>query len=189
MKMPRRANPDPADAVTSFAPVADSRARVLILGSMPGAASLASDQYYAHPRNAFWPIMGAIAGFDPALPYRQRLWHLQQAGFALWDVLHSCVRPGSLDSAIEPASEVANDFATFFRAHPRIGLVCFNGTAAQRTFDRHVRAALQPLRLDTLRLPSTSPAHAARSFEQKQAAWRIALLSAGRAPAPDGCRT
>lgn len=139
---------------------------------MPGAASLAAGQYYAHPRNAFWPIMGALFGAGPELPYADRLQRLNAAGVALWDVIAACERTGSLDSAIAADSVEANDFARLFRACPHIEQVFFNGSAAETAFRRHVqgRIALPALRLT--RLPSTSPAHAARGFEAKLAAWQ-----------------
>lgn len=161
-------------AVTSFAPLARPSAKVLILGSMPGVASLAARQYYAHPRNAFWPIMASIAGFDAAAPYAARVEALTRCGFALWDVLQSCVRPGSLDSSIRAGSRVPNDFAAFFSAYPGIRLVCFNGAEAQQSFARHVLPDLRVAGLRHVRLPSTSPAHAL-PFEAKLAAWRAAL--------------
>jgi hypoxanthine-DNA glycosylase len=159
----------------SFAPIAGRGARILILGSMPGAASLAANRYYAHPKNAFWPIMGRLLGFDPAAPYGQRVAALKAAHIALWDVLHSCVREGSLDAAIE--AETANDFAAFFRAHPSIGRVYFNGAKAEASFRRHVLPVLPalPMRLRYARLPSTSPAHASLPYARKRAAWRAIL--------------
>jgi hypoxanthine-DNA glycosylase len=164
--------------VCSFAPLARGDARVLVLGSMPGVASLSAGQYYAHRRNAFWPIMGALLGFDPAAPYAQRLAALQAAHIAVWDVLQSCRRPGSLDARIERASEVANDFPGLFRQHPGIGHVFFNGTAAEAAFRRHVLPQLARGTLAMTRLPSTSPANASISFERKLAAWRALLPSA-----------
>jgi hypoxanthine-DNA glycosylase len=157
--------------VRSFAPVADRNAEILILGSMPGRASLAAGRYYAHPRNAFWPIAAALVGFDPAAPYAQRTRALKAARIALWDVLHSCTRPGSLDSRI--AAGIANDFRGFFRRHRRIRRVYFNGAKAEACFAKLVRPRIDAPGLRFARLPSTSPAHAAISFERKLAAWRV----------------
>ena len=165
-----------------FPPVADARARCLILGSMPGAASLAAGAYYAHPRNAFWRIMGELVGAGPQLPYAERLLRLQEAGIALWDVLAACERPGSLDADIVPASVRSNDFRGFLAAHPQIERVCFNGTAAENLFRRHVLPALENAGLRLLRLPSTSPAHAARGYEEKLAAWRTAIVTPESTP-------
>lgn len=158
--------------VQGFPPIADTGARVLILGSMPGLASLRAVEYYAHPRNAFWLIMGALIGAAPALPYAERVALLRAHGVALWDVLASCERSGSLDAGIEPDSIIANDFAAFFRIHAAIRRIYFNGAAAERNFRRYVLPGLAPLVLPRHRLPSTSPAHAAMSFERKLAAWR-----------------
>ena len=159
-------------ACRSFEPVFRADARVLVLGSMPGAASLAAAEYYAHPRNAFWPIMGALFGAGPELPYAARLQRLNGAGVALWDVIASCERPGSLDAAIDPASIQTNDFAALFAACPGIGHVFFNGAAAETAFRRHVRSRITLPPLQFTRLPSTSPAHAARDFDAKLAAWQ-----------------
>jgi hypoxanthine-DNA glycosylase len=156
-----------------LAAVADTNASVLILGSMPGQASLRAQQYYAHPRNAFWQIQGELFGAHPQLPYAERLSILQSQGIALWDVLASCFRPGSLDSDIEASSAIANDFSTFFRRHPKIRRVFFNGAKAAETFQRDVLPRLDASGLDYQRLPSTSPAHAGMSFAQKLAAWRV----------------
>lgn len=165
-----------------FPPIAAPGARILILGSMPGRASLAAGQYYAHPRNAFWPIMGALLGFDPALHYPERAARLAAAGIALWDVLHACTRPGSLDTAIDRDSAEPNDFAAFLAAQPGIHHVFFNGAAAAALFRRHDH--LPPGAVST-RLPSTSPAHAGRNFAEKLAAWEAvadALADCGRPP-------
>ena len=157
--------------IRSFPPVIGEAPRVLILGSMPGARSLAADEYYAHPRNAFWPIMAALLGFDAALPYRDRLATLTAAGVALWDVLQSCVRPGSADSAIQRGTRTANDFPLLFQRYPEIRLVCFNGAEAERSFQREVRPSLAQPRFEAVRLPSTSPAYAALSLERKRVLW------------------
>ena len=159
---------------TGFPYVARADARILILGSMPSTASLAAVQYYAHPRNAFWPIMGELLGFDAAGPYAERLRHLQDHGVALWDVVHRCHRPGSLDASIRPDSVEANAFAVFFQAHAHIRAIYFNGATAASLYRRHVLLHLaDPWHaLPRHILPSTSPAHAARSFAEKLAAWR-----------------
>ena len=128
-----------AERVRSFAPVASADARVLILGSMPGVASLNAGQYYAHPQNRFWPIMGRLLGFDPAnTSYAQRTAYLTAAGVALWDVLQSCERSGSLDSAIRRETQRVNDFSAFFAAHPKMRAVYFNGAHAAQVFARVV---------------------------------------------------
>ena len=160
--------------IRCFPPVADpATARVLILGSMPGAASLDANQYYAHPRNQFWSIMGTLFGAHPALPYAERLAMLTGAGVALWDVLSSCERRGSLDSAIDLRSAQANDFAAFLERHAGIRRVLFNGALADTCFRRNVMPHVRPL--DMLRLPSTSPAHAGLSASDKLHVWRTAL--------------
>jgi TDG/mug DNA glycosylase family protein len=165
--------------VRSFAPLAHPSARVLILGSMPGVRSLEAGQYYAHPQNAFWRVMGTILGFDAQAPYEDRVEALKTSGIALWDVLHSCVRPGSLDSAIEHGSRVPNDFAGFFQRHPAVEQVCFNGAEAERSFRLHVLVGLGIESLRYVRLPSTSPAYT-MSFADKLMAWRAALSRVGK---------
>lgn len=157
----------------SFPPLVGAGARILILGNMPGVASLQAQQYYAHPRNAFWRITGELYGFDPAAPYGERVVALTRAGVAVWDVLRYCRRVGSLDAAVEPDSMVANNFGAFFAAHPTITRVCFNGAAAERNYLRLVGTSPQ---LRHARLPSTSPAHT-MPFEAKLAAWRHAVTA------------
>ena len=122
--------------VQSFAPVANRHAEVLILGSMPGRDSLAAGQYYAHPYNLFWKIMGAMLGFDFQMPYRERLRALRDSRIALWDVIQSCQREGSLDSDIRHGTITPNDFPAFLDAHARIRRVFFNGAKANATYDR-----------------------------------------------------
>lgn len=159
--------------VSSFLPVARKSARVLILGSMPGIASLEAQRYYAHPRNAFWPILAEICGFAAALPYERRLNEVQRAGIALWDVLASCAREGSLDSDIEAASIRTNDFAGFLTSHPHVAAVFCNGGAAFQMFRKRVLPEL-PEEFATVRvrqLPSTSPAHASMTLAQKRDVW------------------
>jgi len=156
-----------------FEPVETADASVLILGSLPGRRSIDATQYYAHPRNAFWPIMAALLDFDETQSYRHRLDDLQEAGIALWDVLASSVRPGSLDSAIEMPSARYNDFSQFFKLHPALRLVCFNGKTAEKLFSRWQRLNNDsPAGMQYLSLPSTSPAHAAMTVDQKLDRWR-----------------
>lgn len=160
----------------SFPPLAAPTARVLILGSMPGVASLRHQQYYAHPRNAFWPIMGAL--FDAGLDhdYATRCARLIAHGIAVWDVLRQCERPGSLDAAILPESMVINDFPGFFASHRYIERVYFNGGTAERLFRQWASPQLALHSAKTFcckRLPSTSPAHASLSLDEKIAAWRV----------------
>lgn len=153
---------------------------MLILGSMPGKASLAAGQYYAHAQNLFWRILGDITGADPASPYVLRARALKSCGIALWDVLASCVRAGSLDSAIDDATVRANDFAAFYRAHPRIAQVFFNGAKAEACYRRQVLPSLAagPAALNCRRLPSTSPANASMSRAYKLRVWKLALETA-----------
>jgi len=162
--------------ITSFPPIVAPGATRLILGSMPGVASLTAGQYYAHPQNVFWRIMDAVAGVDAALPYAERVAALTDGGIALWDVLAACERAGSLDSAIARESEVANDLAGLLAEHPSLTRVYFNGATAEAAFRRHCKALAARTDLRFTRLPSTSPAHASLRFEQKCALWRAALL-------------
>ncbi len=164
--------------------VADARARVLVLGSMPGVASLEAAEYYAHPRNAFWEVMGALFAAGRDLAYVARLARLRAAGIALWDVVHRCHRPGSLDAAIDRDSVEPNDFAALFAACPHLHSVFFNGGTAQVLY-RHLVLPTDPApgrRLAYLRLPSTSPAYAALDFSAKLARWRSVREALERSP-------
>lgn len=158
----------------AFPPIINSEARVLILGSMPGEASLEAGEYYANARNAFWKIMGELVGAVPELPYAERLAVLQEAGIALWDVIERCERSGSLDSAIVQATLIANDFEVFLEQWPNIKTICFNGKSVERLFRTHV-IKKQRIRegLRMFALPSTSPANAQYTFEQKLTMWNV----------------
>lgn len=154
-------------------PVIARHSRLVVLGSFPGVASLQAQQYYGHPRNHFWPLLGAIWGVDFATrSYAQRLAEVRRRGLGLWDVYATCRRQGSLDSAIEDAQ--FNDLASLRRRAPGLQLVAHNGGESARAI-RHIQA----LGLPVLKLPSSSPANANWSFERKLSAWRDAFRQAG----------
>lgn len=163
-----------------FPPIHDRRAQVLILGSFPSQRSLRKHQYYAHPQNGFWPIMGGVLGTRLEIPYAKRKRVLKKNRIALWDVIARARRPGSLDSSIISSSIEVNDFRRFFKTHPRIRLVCFNGGTAEALYKRLVLPALGNRKLRYRRLPSTSPAHAALSRKRKLARWRAVLRRPAR---------
>jgi hypoxanthine-DNA glycosylase len=149
----------------------------MVLGSFPGAASLAAGAYYAHPRNAFWPLIGAIVGEPLAgLPYDRRLARLLAHRIGLWDVVDACDRPGSLDADLRDVRP--NDLNRLLTLAPRLAAVAFNG----RTAGRHA-PAMAAAGLRTAVLPSTSPAHAARSFADKLVIWRAFFAAVGVAAA------
>lgn len=147
---------------------------------MPGKESLRLAQYYAHPRNAFWSILGELVGAKPDLSYQQRISILQSSGIAVWDVLKCCIRNSSLDTDIEKDTAITNDFAAFFTQHPHISHIFFNGTKAEEYYRKHVFAKLGNRHLVYRRLPSTSPAHASKSFQDKLADWKVIMT----VPAP-----
>ncbi len=154
-------------------PVVSHGTRLLVLGSFPGQASLRAQQYYGHPRNQFWPLVGAIWGLDLLpMPYAQRLDLLRERGLGLWDVYASCRREGSLDQAIREAQ--FNDLDRLQCLAPGLRLVAHNGGESARAMKR-----VQALGLPVLRLPSSSPANARWSFDAKLAAWKAAFEQAG----------
>lgn len=156
----------PSSTLTGLAPVIDAEVRILVLGSFPGAASLAAGKYYAHPRNQFWPLISAVIGEDLAsLAYETRLARLLAHRVGLWDVLAGCEREGSLDSAIRKPA--ANDFERLRSLCPELETVGFNGQASGKFAPQFAAAGYR-----TVVLPSSSPAHMAMSFEQKLAVWR-----------------
>jgi double-stranded uracil-DNA glycosylase len=170
-------HPAAPDHARSFPPVLGAAPRLLILGSLPGRASLAAREYYAHPRNQFWDLMGDLVGAGRDLPYARRLAILREHRIALWDVIAEARRPGSLDTAIDPASVRHNDIAALIGREPGIRAVAFNGGAARTLFQRHVAPRLTAAdpALVRLALPSTSPAHARLRPDGKRAAWRAIL--------------
>lgn len=140
---------------------------------MPGIKSLAAQQYYAHPQNAFWRILGDIFGM-PVTTYEQRVKIITENNLALWDVLEYCERKGSLDANIDANSCRVNDFAAFFKKHPKITRVFFNGAAAEKEFRKRVPEEILAT-LQFTRLPSTSPAHAGMKYAAKIKAWRLLI--------------
>ena len=181
----------------SFAPIVGNHAHTLLLGTMPGQASLSEAEYYAHPRNAFWPIMMAIINKQPPafetsllIDYQTRCQILIDHGYAVWDVLASCVRPGSLDSNIVKSSELPNDIASLSLQHRELKLIVCNGRAAESLFKRHIIKTLnRPVQLaskpvheaqtNAIRLtclPSTSPAMASLTLTDKHQVWADGLL-------------
>ena len=158
-----------------FPPVVGRAPRVLLLGSLPGRASIAAGEYYAQRQNAFWRIAGALCGAAPALDYSTRLARLRRAGIALWDVLAAAEREGSLDADIDYDTLELNDIGGLLRRHRGIRVVAFNGQTAATLFRRHIEPALPRAGLKLLTLPSTSPAYASMSRQQKQERWRRAL--------------
>ena len=166
--------------IQSFPPIENPTAKILILGSMPGKESLRAGQYYAHPRNAFWAIMGDLLGTAPTLSYEARTKMLKSANIALWDVLASCTRHSSMDADIDADSISLNDFTSFFLKHPGITDIFFNGGMAEKCFHKHVQPLLEHRPLRYQRLPSTSPANASMSYAQKLKAWEAILYCSRR---------
>jgi double-stranded uracil-DNA glycosylase len=165
------------NATSGFAPILGQEATVLILGTLPSQQSLRIQQYYGHPQNAFWRIMGELIGAGPELPYEVRTGLLASKGFAVWDVLASGTRPGSMDAAIDAKSALPNDFESLTAIHPELSLVCFNGKAAAKLFRQLVPTTVQrsfrAARFVTM--PSTSPAYAAMGFSDKLEKWATIL--------------
>ena len=175
--MTTSAPPDSA-LLTGLAPVLAPDTRILILGSFPGAQSLAAAQYYAHPRNGFWRLVSALVHEDlAALPYEKRLPRLLAHRVGLWDVLGACEREGSLDSAIRKPA--ANDFARLHTLCPQLETVGFNGQTSGKFAPQFAAAGYR-----TVVLPSSSPAHMAMSFEQKLEVWRQLVTDAGPDQSP-----
>jgi hypoxanthine-DNA glycosylase len=167
------------ETLVGLAPVIARDTRLIVLGSFPGAASLAAGQYYAHPRNSFWRLLGAIWSVDlVALPYRRRLAALREHRLGLWDVYAACRREGSLDSAIEEAQ--LNDLASLKRHAPLLRAIAHNGGESARA----MRITAQ-LGVPVLRLPSSSPANASWSFERKLDAWRAVFVEHGVSQEPN----
>ena len=171
-----------AGFATGFDPIAAPDARVLILGSLPSQQSLQKHEYYGNPQNAFWRVMGELFDAGPEIPYPNRAAKLARRGIAVWDVLHSSVRPGSMDAAIELSTATPNDFLSFYDAHPGLELLCFNGKKAAELYARLVApqgiATIANIEFRTM--PSTSPAYASMTFAEKVRHWSVIRLSDGK---------
>ena len=163
---------DASEKDHGFKPIVGEHPRVLILGTMPSQKSLAQSQYYGHPQNRFWWIMSELFGFELSLDYAARVELVSSKGIAIWDVIASCHRPGSLDASIDESSLTPNPIPSLLSQFPSISLIAFNGQAAGKLFAKHICAELN---VPTLVLPSTSPAHASMKPEQKLMAWRAIL--------------
>lgn len=159
----------------SFPPIVSSQSQILILGCMPGERSLHDNEYYAHPQNQFWDIMGELFAVGRNLTYHDRVQRLQDLQIAVWDVVALCERRGSLDSAIKTPSVVPNDFAQLFAEAPDIKAIFFNGKKAMQLFRKFAKLPTLFQALPQNLLPSTSPAHATLSFKAKSKIWRESL--------------
>jgi TDG/mug DNA glycosylase family protein len=171
--MSRAVTPTP---LRGLPPALGRAPRVLVLGSMPGSASLAQAEYYAHPRNDFWRIVEDVFAIPRSGDYAARIEGLNEAGVGVWDVLAECHRRGSLDAAIAGEGQRHNDIAALLASHPGIARVLLNGAFAEKAFLRQSRAGRGiPAGVECIRLPSTSPANASIPYPGKLALWREAL--------------
>ncbi len=162
----------------SFPPILPENPTILILGSMPGVKSLEAGEYYAHPQNLFWKIMGEALSFSPSVPYRERVCALENTGVALWDTLKFCERRGSLDSDIKTATEIPNDIGGLLAQNPSIRAVFFNGKKPEQVFKFHITPLMEKCiknRIHIETLPSTSPANAGMAKGRKTALWKKAI--------------
>jgi len=163
---------------TGLGPLVGPNPTVLILGSFPSEESLRSRQYYANPRNQFWRLLEVITGIKHDLPYEQRIQAMMAKDIALWDVLHSCARRGSLDREIQMGTVIANDLTAFLDKMPSIKAIGLNGGTAARMFDRYF-SNLRARELEIVTLPSSSSAHAVE-LERKARAWAVLMDSAAQ---------
>ena len=156
-----------------FDPIAAPNATVLILGSLPSQESLRKQEYYGNLQNAFWHVMGELIDAGPEIPYPKRADKLRRSGIAVWDVLQSSVRPGSMDAAIDLTTATPNDFQAFFEAHPMLELLCFNGKKAAELYRRLVAPQRFSIidNIEFRTLPSTSPAYASMKLDEKVRLW------------------
>ena len=166
----------PKNIDQAFPPLESEHTKVLVLGSMPSQMSLKKRQYYGHPQNAFWRIMAAVTGVAHDAPYEQRARALLLEGVSVWDAIASCHRPGSMDADIDQESVTVNDFDGLLKRHPTLELVLFNGQASAKTFNKHLgKNYLSARGLRSQIMPSTSPAYASKSLDEKKAVWLASL--------------
>jgi hypoxanthine-DNA glycosylase len=164
---------------TGFSPIIGDYPRVLILGSMPSQKSLEKQEYYGHPQNAFWKIMAQLFDFSVDLNYTKRAKLVSSQGVAIWDVIHSCVRPGSLDSSIQKNTVVENKIPEFLELHSGIRNILCNGGTAYQLFQKHFKSWLsENSKVIIHKMPSTSPAHASLSFDKKFKIWKEVIENA-----------
>lgn len=163
------------ELITGFEPIADPKARVLIVGSLPSVLSIQKQEYYGNPRNAFWRVMGELVDAGPDKPYAMRAEILKRRGVAVWDVLRTAARHGSMDAAIAMDSAIANDFRGFYAEHPKLELICFNGMKAAELYERLVvpQGISTIGNIETKTMPSTSPAYASMTFAEKLDQWSV----------------
>jgi hypoxanthine-DNA glycosylase len=171
---------DVGERLTGLPPLIDERSRVLVLGSFPSEESLRQRQYYAYSRNQFWPIMGALFDFNPGSSYEARVRSLLDRRVAVWDVINSCIRKGSADQAIQ--YDETNDLLDLLLEYPAVRHIAFNGGRAADTARKRFPELLNMERITWHQMPSTSPAHAARSFHQKLQTWSMIRVWLGEEP-------
>jgi double-stranded uracil-DNA glycosylase len=164
-----------SDLICGFSALVNMDSKVLVLGSAPSQDSLKKQQYYGHDRNAFWFIIASLFDTQELTTYEQKVTLLLNQGIAVWDVLQSCQREGSLDANINPQTITVNDFNVFFKTYPLVRTVFFNGQAAEKIFQRRVLPGLA-YGVDYYRLPSTSPAYAAMTLDEKKKQWQQILV-------------
>ena len=169
------------ELIEAFPPIISGNPHTLILGTMPGGKSLQANQYYAHPQNQFWKLMGDIYGAGLSVPYNERLQILKDKGVAVWDVVSACIRKGSMDSEIK--KEVPNNFEEFYNNYPSIKLVVFDSLTAEKIYNRRVLSNLTK-ELKYMRVPSPSPANARMSYAAKLALWSEVLNVQDRITSP-----
>lgn len=159
-----------------FPPIIGKKPKILILGSMPSQKSLEKQQYYGHPQNAFWKIMSQIFDFPLDLDYSKKTKLIEDKGVSIWDVVHSCTRPGSLDSSIKKDTVIENNIPDLVAQNPSIKIILCNGGTAHQLFQKHFKVWIKNNpNIEIIKMPSTSLAHASLNFKQKYEIWLKAI--------------